>query len=123
MYELTVTRDFSAAHFLRNYHGKCVRLHGHNCKVRLVVRGSQLDAAGMVVDFGVMKRMLDQVLQTLDHRCLNELAAFSELSPSCENLARYVFDECTQHLAAGKYLTPARVEVFETETNKVAYWQ
>ena len=30
MFEVEVITNFSAAHRLRNYNGKCERLHGHN---------------------------------------------------------------------------------------------
>ena len=55
MYEVRVEADFAAAHFLRDYHGKCENVHGHNYKVYAHVRGAELDAGGMLFDFAVLK--------------------------------------------------------------------
>ena len=46
MYELKIITEFSAAHSLRNFRGKCEALHGHNWKVEVVVSGKELDDSG-----------------------------------------------------------------------------
>lgn len=115
MFEVTVRRTFAGAHYLRNYQGKCERLHGHNWVVYLTVKGSQLDGCGMLVDFGILKDALDQVLAELDHQCLNDLPAFSKLSPSCENLARYIYEACQVRLSDASQPSPYSVTVHETE--------
>ena len=33
MYELVMTTHFAAAHNIREYHGNCERLHGHNWRI------------------------------------------------------------------------------------------
>ena len=50
MYELTISEEFEAAHRLPDYDGKCCRLHGHNWRVEVAVRGKQLDASGLLID-------------------------------------------------------------------------
>lgn len=57
MFEIRVEAEFSAAHFLTHYHGKCERLHGHNYRVFAHARGSNLGEGGMLLDFGVLKRL------------------------------------------------------------------
>ncbi|MEW6040223.1 MAG: 6-carboxytetrahydropterin synthase, partial [Elusimicrobiota bacterium] len=37
MYKIKVVKNFSGAHRLRNYKGKCEALHGHNWKVEVSV--------------------------------------------------------------------------------------
>ena len=51
MYEVTVEETFSAGHYLRNYHGKCEKPHGHNYRVRVTLSGEELDQAGLLLDF------------------------------------------------------------------------
>ena len=55
MYELMVEGWFSAAHFLRNYKGKCEKLHGHNWKVQIFIRVSELKKSGIGIDFKILK--------------------------------------------------------------------
>ena len=50
MFEVRVTADFAAAHFLQDYNGKCENLHGHNYKVYAHVKGNQLNEGGMLLD-------------------------------------------------------------------------
>ena len=61
MYEVRVEADFAAAHFLKDYHGKCENLHGHNYKVYAHVRGDRLDEGGMLLDFTELKSSLRKV--------------------------------------------------------------
>ena len=73
MFEVRVEADFAAAHFLRDYNGKCENLHGHNYKVYAHVRGNKLDEGGMLLDFSELKKTLRDVCALLDHYNLNEV--------------------------------------------------
>ncbi|HOX92247.1 MAG TPA: 6-carboxytetrahydropterin synthase QueD [Spirochaetales bacterium] len=117
MYSVRVEAGFSAAHFLTQFYGKCENLHGHNYRVRAYASGSQLDKAGMVLDFGVLKGCLRRVAEQLDHRCLNDLAELQN-SPSAERIARYLFEAM---LADTPGLPLTAVEVFETDTSMARY--
>ena len=97
MYQARVEDEFSAAHFLKHYHGKCEKLHGHNYRVRLWVRGEELDEGGMLADFSLLKKALKEVLALLDHSNLNEFEVFKN-DPSAERIARYVFEEAEKRL-------------------------
>jgi len=101
MYELTVQAEFSAAHALRGYPGKCARLHGHNFKIEVVVCGTELDDLGMLVDFRKVKARLQEVTEAFDHRNLNEVPPFDERNPTAENLARYLYEQLSDGLPAG----------------------
>ncbi len=119
MYELTVEREFSAAHRMRDYPGDCSRLHGHNYRVELTVAGEKLDERGMLLDFSELKAVCDRVIAELDHRNLNDLPAFAEQNPSSENLARYLYERIATELSG-----PVRVEavrVCETSGSCVTY--
>ncbi|MBI5777841.1 MAG: 6-carboxytetrahydropterin synthase QueD [Planctomycetes bacterium] len=87
MYELVIKSEFSAAHHLRGYKGKCEKLHGHNYGVELYIRQNNLDKLGLAIDFTVLKKALDLVLAEYDHKYLNELKDFTKLNPTAENIA------------------------------------
>jgi 6-pyruvoyltetrahydropterin/6-carboxytetrahydropterin synthase len=92
VWRLIVSSEFSASHQLRNYGGKCENLHGHNFTVEAELTGSELDPrTGILMDFKALKASLKTVLDSLDHRHLNEVAPFDECNPSSELLAQYIF--------------------------------
>lgn len=93
MYEVTVSGWFAAAHQLRLLDGALEPLHGHNWNVRVTFTGPTLDAMSVLADFTVVKPALDRVLSTLHDRNLNELAAFSAVNPSAEQVARFIASE------------------------------
>jgi len=123
MYEVTVEDSFAAGHYLRNYKGKCENPHGHNYKVRVTLRGAELDKAGLLLDFKDLKDVMKHVIDRLDHQMLNEIAPFTELNPSAENLAKYFFDQTNgrlQSLTTGR-VTVKDVTVWETDTTTARY--
>jgi len=91
-YELAVSCHFNAAHFLRHYEGKCKRLHGHSYEVTAVFGGETLDEAGMLVDFGIARGWLAEVVDRFDHTLLNDMPEFEVLNPTAENLAKILFE-------------------------------
>ena len=93
MFEVSVEQSFAAGHALRNYHGKCENVHGHNYRVRVTVQGPQLDAIGLLVDFVEVKKLMHRVIDRLDHQFINDLAPFDTMNPSAENMAKYFYDE------------------------------
>lgn len=119
MYELTIERDFSAAHMMRAHPGACARLHGHNYRVLLTVAGAELDDTGMLMDFADLKQLFDGILARLDHRNLNEIPPFDTINPSSENLARYLFEETTGLLPES--VSVESVTVHESATSSVTY--
>lgn len=123
-WRLKVRDQFSAAHALRCYQGKCENLHGHNFKVEIEVEGTNLDEAGMLLDFGILKHRLRQILAKLDHRILNEIHPFDTINPSSENLAHHIYTEFAPFLAnepQGKNVRIHAVSVSEKET-QTATW-
>jgi len=90
MFELKIVTNFAAAHQLRMVAKKCENLHGHNWKVEVCVAGETLNDAGVLVDFGEIKKHLSKVIAMLDHKFLNELEFFHDGNPSSENIAMYI---------------------------------
>lgn len=120
MFELSVEKTIAAAHYLRNYHGRCEQLHGHNYRVMVFLRGEQLDDAGMLVDFSEIKTVLNGILDHLDHTCLNDLPEFTDVSPSAENIAKHIGDSLTRHDFNSARVD--RVQVWETPTQSATYF-
>jgi 6-pyruvoyltetrahydropterin/6-carboxytetrahydropterin synthase len=121
MFEVMIERNFSSAHQLRGYKGKCENLHGHNYKIEIYARGRELDNIGLLVDFGELKEAADEVVQYLDHRNINELPPFDvELNPSAENLARYILERVSARVGDGR-VQIYKVRCFETPTSIATY--
>jgi 6-pyruvoyltetrahydropterin/6-carboxytetrahydropterin synthase len=120
MFEITVEEKFAAGHALRNYHGKCENVHGHNYKVEVTLAGAELDSAGLLLDFVEVKKALGAVVDRLDHQYLNDLPPFDELNPSAENMARYIYEELARGLPAGR-VTLSAVKLWETDTASATY--
>jgi 6-pyruvoyltetrahydropterin/6-carboxytetrahydropterin synthase len=121
MFEVSVEETFAAGHALRNYKGKCENPHGHNYRVRVTFQGPQLDAAGLLVDFVAVKKLMMTVVDRLDHQFLNDIAPFDELNPSAENMAKYFYDEIVGGLGQATPVALEEVRVWETDTASAAY--
>ena len=124
MHEVAVEGQFSAAHRLREYHGDCERLHGHNWRVVAAVRAERLDPLGMAVDFRALKAALGAALAALDHAHLNaDVPAFAErgANPTTENLARVIFERLSAPGALPEGARPARVTVWESPGCSATY--
>ncbi len=89
---LTVRDKFQAAHFLKEYKGKCEKVHGHTFLVEVQIEVKSLDRTGIGIDFTVLKEKLHEVLP--DHTLLNDIFEFN---PSAENLSRHFFQELKKH--------------------------
>ena len=104
MVRVTKRYFFSASHRLHSpllteaensaVYGKCNNPHGHghNYEIELTVKGHVDALTGRAVDLGELDRLAQrEIIQPLGHRNLNEeVAAFREVVPTTENLAREV---------------------------------
>ena len=121
MFEVMIERNFSSAHQLRGYRGKCENLHGHNYRIEIYARGRELNNTGLLVDFVELKAAADEVVGYLDHRNINELPPFDEeLNPSAENLARYILERVSSRVGGGRAQV-YKVRCFETPTSVATY--
>jgi 6-pyruvoyltetrahydropterin/6-carboxytetrahydropterin synthase len=99
MFEVTVTRSFSAAHLLKDIGGKCEALHGHNFIVEASVASASLNKGGLLLDFRLLKEWMDEVLEELDHKHLNDHPYFRDVNPSAENLAKFIYDKISEKIS------------------------
>jgi 6-pyruvoyltetrahydropterin/6-carboxytetrahydropterin synthase len=109
-FQITTTREFSAAHAIRLYDGLMEPLHGHNWRISVTVSADKLDSIGVVMDFHELSRLVDEVVGPMHNSNLNDLPAFATINPTAENVAVQV--------SKGLRLPPAvklmKIEVWET---------
>jgi 6-pyruvoyltetrahydropterin/6-carboxytetrahydropterin synthase len=120
MYHLMIKSSFAAAHNLINYQGDCENLHGHNWRVEVTVAAKELDKAGLGIDFKILKKQTNGLLDELDHKYLNDLTPFKEDSPSSENISRYLFERLSKQLNNDN-ITVEQVNVWESENACASY--
>ena len=120
MYEVTTIKSFSAAHMLAAIGGKCEELHGHNFKVEVTIAAKDLNSSGIIIDFRYVKKWLQEILDNLDHKHLNEIPFFTEINPSSENIAEYIYREMKLKTDQPE-VKVARVKVWESESAAVTY--
>ncbi|AEE14606.1 6-pyruvoyl tetrahydropterin synthase and hypothetical protein [Thermodesulfobium narugense DSM 14796] len=119
MYTLIVEDSFSSAHFLtRNGEIEFEPLHGHTFKVSVEISGNSLDEFGMLIDFRIIKKKLKEILDTFDHKLLNDVVPFS---PTSENLSKYIFDEFEKFLENYRGLNVNSITVWESQTTCAKY--
>lgn len=118
MYEIKVEQYFSAAHHLLNYNGACENQHGHNWKVEIYLKGTELNASNILVDFKVLKQNLKEVLDYFDHKDINTLPEFEANSPSSECLCKIIY-----HKMKEKFPQVSKVSVWETEHSCASYYE
>ncbi len=116
MFEIRISAEFSAAHRLRNYRGRCENLHGHNWTVEVRVEAKTLNRDGMVMDFKRLEKKVAPVLKILDHGYLNNLPWFRKINPTSENIARFIHERL-----AAKRLKVKSVTVWESPGSCAVY--
>lgn len=118
MFEVKIETSFSSAHHLLNYKGKCENPHGHNWKVEVYAQGDNLDNSNILIDFKVLKKEVNEIIDYLDHKDLNELEDFKNQSPSSEFIAKYIYKKAKE-----KINLVSRVDVWETPTSRASYFE
>lgn len=118
MFEVKIETHFSSAHHLLNYKGECENQHGHNWRVEVFVQGEELDCSNILVDFKILKRIVNETVDYLDHADINELPEFKNISPSSEIIAKFIYEKLKE-----KSLNVSKVSVWETPTSCANYWE
>jgi len=120
MHRVSVRKHFDAAHYLTSYKGKCEQLHGHRFQVAVTLEAMGLNEFGMVYDFSELKAQLGNILDKLDHVCLNEVEPFDRITPSSENIAVFVYGELEKIIKAPG-VSIFSVEVWESPDSRATY--
>ncbi len=120
MYELKVITKFAAAHQLTMVGAKCENMHGHNWKIEVYVSGKKTDDAGVLIDFGIVKKHVREIMSMLDHKYLNELDYFKQSQPSSENIANFVALELQKRID-NQNVSISRVTAWESDDAAATY--
>jgi 6-pyruvoyltetrahydropterin/6-carboxytetrahydropterin synthase len=121
MFELKIVTRFAAAHQLKMVSQKCENLHGHNWKIEVRVAGEKLNSAGVLVDFGELKKHVAELINELDHRFLNETEFFNNNTPpSSENIAFFIAKGLEKKLD-GAWAKVTRVSAWESDDACATY--
>ena len=130
-HQVTKIIHFSYGHRLINYDGPCRHLHGHNGVIEIDVASDALDAHGMVVDFGDIRRVVkDWVDANLDHRMVlcradpmvavlqkeHEPLYLIDGNPTAENIAMEIFTQARAH-----GLAISEIRLWETASSYAVY--
>ena len=109
MSQIRITKifHFEMAHALHGYDGKCAQIHGHSYELSVTAIGKPIGDVsnpklGMVMDFGVLKKLVNEtILDQLDHGLilsdrseklsvsttqLFDRVIYVPYQPTCENL-------------------------------------
>ncbi len=122
MFELKVISHFAAAHQLKMVDKKCENLHGHNWNIEVCIRGNKLNSAGVLMDFGLIKQEVKEIVENLDHKFLNELEGFGDdFPPSSENLAFYIANQLRKRLTS-QYAYVYSVTTWESHNACATYF-
>lgn len=122
MYELEITKQFSGAHSLTNYPGDCRKLHGHNWQVTTYLQAAELDEIGIALDFKILKKELNEVIDRFDHVYLNDLPEFADCNPTSENIARIIYRELSARLNDDR-IRITKVSVEESPGSRASYFE
>ena len=96
MYECGVTRRFSAKHALIGDFGNESKLHSHNYRLEISVKGPSLDEDGFLFNLAELQGKSDDIVRPLvSHPSLNQVPGIKGKNPSAENLAAYTLDSLT----------------------------
>jgi 6-pyruvoyltetrahydropterin/6-carboxytetrahydropterin synthase len=121
-FSIRVEARFEAAHYLREYRGISEPLHGHSYKVEadLIARGGGVDQDAIAVDFVSAKRKLEVLAKKLDYGCINDVAPFTEINPSAENIAEWFAAEL-QHAVEDENAVVTAITIWEGPVNSVTF--
>jgi 6-pyruvoyltetrahydropterin/6-carboxytetrahydropterin synthase len=76
----------------------------------------------MLIDFGHLKSAVKETIELLDHSYLNDIAPFTEIEPSAEHIARFIFQEARKCLGDKGSLLYS-ISVWESDSSKASYFE
>lgn len=126
---MKIAKEFhwEMGHRLPFHKGKCVNLHGHTYRLQVIVSGTE-DESGLVIDFYDLKRIINPVIEMLDHSFMvstkdTELVrlfkgfetkiVLVDFHSTVENIAKYLLQEISSAGLPGN-IDEVTVRVYET---------
>jgi 6-pyruvoyltetrahydropterin/6-carboxytetrahydropterin synthase len=86
--------------------------------VEAFVQGETLNNSNILIDYKVLKKELNAVLDTLDHKDLNELPEFKGESPSSEMISAYIYSKLKERI-----VQLSKITVWETQSSCCSYFE
>jgi len=139
-YTLETEMTFDAAHRLSDYQGKCKRIHGHTYRVIVEVSANNLNKWGAVIDFGDLKKIMNDHIDTVyDHKLIlfiddplnKEISKampmdwiyWMNTNTTAENIAKEIYDEIQIVLktVTKSNVVVDKITVYETPKNAATY--
>lgn len=141
MYQVEATVEFEYAHRLYNvdtFSEECRdNIHGHSGKLTVIVGRDKLNHAGMVIDFKLLKHILNTaIVDKFDHACILNSAdplceciskeckkvVVTDESPTAEWMSKYMYHVLDNEFKnTDSNLQIVKVMVQETERNRAIY--
>jgi 6-pyruvoyltetrahydropterin/6-carboxytetrahydropterin synthase len=118
MFEVSKQFRFEAAHTLLRVveTESSLRIHGHSYRAEVTLRGESDNQSGMVLDFTLFERALEDARSRLDHHFLDEI---NDLGPATmENLSRWIWKRVQSSLPGLACVTVYR----DSTGDKCAYF-
>ncbi len=113
---MTIFRQFTfdSAHFLPNVppEHKCRGMHGHTYKLTIFMTGEPDEHLGWVMDFAVVKKIMEPILEQVDHKLLNDIKGLE--NPTCELLAKWLWGKVKLEIPI-----LSKLELYETPKSGV----
>jgi 6-pyruvoyltetrahydropterin/6-carboxytetrahydropterin synthase len=113
VYECGVTRRFTARHALVGDFGNESKLHAHDYRLEISVKGSSLDEDGFLLDLTELQEKADDIIRSLlSYPSLNQVPGIKGKNPSAENLAAHILESIEQ-----------RIDLRPVESLTVTVWE
>jgi 6-pyruvoyltetrahydropterin/6-carboxytetrahydropterin synthase len=141
-FRIAKTFEVEYGHRLSKHPEKCRFPHGHSLRIEVVARGRELDGNDMVCDYKALKMLVVDIVERLDHAMalnsadpqLEGLTAigdrvilFDDTDPTTEVLARWLYEQIAERLAADGAVTSPSGTAYEIpkglELEKVRVWE
>lgn len=115
MFSLTVRRSFMIAHSLpRESFGPAQGLHGATFVAEVGFRRAELNDDSVVIDIGAAGDLLQEILDRLNYKNLDELPEFAGRLTTTEFLARHIAERLAEKLTDDAGLAGLDVTLRET---------
>lgn len=107
---------FDSAHSLPNVPDghKCKEIHGHTYKLTVFIEGELDKELGWVMDFKDLKDVVKPVINSIDHKYLNEIPGLE--NPTCEIIAEWIWNKIKPGIPLLK-----KIQLDETPTSGAVY--
>lgn len=115
-YELKQHFQIESARFLPNLPPThpCSQMHGHSFKIILSLKGDLDPKIGWVMDYHEISKVMNPLLQQLDHKVLNQVAGLE--NPTSELLAKWLYEKALVSIPLLK-----SVSIMETTNTECCY--